>query len=37
MLANRDVIAIFSIYSQFGAIWKPDSRPIVCLQNLYFH
>ena len=23
-------IAIFPIYSQFGAIWKPDSRCIVC-------
>ena len=25
-----DVIAIFPIYCQFGAIWKPDSGRIVC-------
>ena len=25
MSENCDVIATFSIYSQFGAIWKPDS------------
>ena len=25
-----DVIAIFPIYGQFGAIWKPDSGRIVC-------
>ena len=25
MLANCDVIVIFPIYGQFGAIWKPDS------------
>ena len=24
MSENCDVIAIFPIYSQFGAIWKPD-------------
>ena len=30
MSENCDVIAIFSIYGQFGAIWKPDSRRIVC-------
>ena len=29
MLENCDVIVIFSIYSQFGAVWKPDSRRIV--------
>ena len=23
--ANFDVIVIFPIYGQFGAIWKPDS------------
>ena len=27
---NCDVIAIFTIYGQFGAIWKPNSRRIVC-------
>ena len=26
MSENYDVIVIFSIYDQSGAIWKPDSR-----------
>ena len=30
MSKNCDVIAIFSIYGQFGAIWKLDSGCIVC-------
>ena len=30
MSENCDAIAIFPIYGQFGAIWKPDSRHIVC-------
>ena len=30
MSVNCDVIVIFPIYGQFGAIWKPDSRYIVC-------
>ena len=30
VFANCDVIAIFPIYDQFGAIWKPDSGRIVC-------
>ena len=30
MLENCDAIAIFPIYTQFGAICKPDSRRIVC-------
>ena len=30
MLGNFDIIAIFLIYGQFGAIWKPDSGCIVC-------
>ena len=30
VLENRDVIAIFQTYSQFEAIWKPDSGHIVC-------
>ena len=30
MSANCDVIVIFPIYGQFGAIWKPDSGRIVC-------
>ena len=30
MSASCDVIGIFSIYGQFGAIQKPDSERIVC-------
>ena len=30
MSENCDVIAIFPIYGQFRAIWKPDSGRIVC-------
>ena len=30
MSENCDVIAIFPIYGQFGAIRKPDSWRIVC-------
>ena len=30
MLENCDAIVIFPIYSQFGAVWKPDARWIVC-------
>ena len=30
MSENCDVTAIFQIYGQFGAIWKLDSRHIVC-------
>ena len=30
MSKNCDVIVIFLIYDQFGAIQKPDSRHIVC-------
>ena len=30
MLANCDVIGIFLIYCQFGAIWKPKTGHIVC-------
>ena len=30
MSENCDIIEIFSIYGQFGAIWKPDSGKIVC-------
>ena len=33
MLANFDVIAIFPIYGQFGAIWKPDSWKTYILIN----
>ena len=27
---NCDIIVIFPIYGQFGAIWKPDSGRIFC-------
>ena len=30
MSENCDVIVIFLIYGQFGAIWKPDSGRLVC-------
>ena len=30
MSENCDAIGIFSLYSQVGAIWKPDSGCIVC-------
>ena len=30
MKESCGVIAIFPIYGQFGAIWKPDSGRIVC-------
>ena len=32
---NCDVIAIFSIYAQFGAIQKPDSGLIVCKIHVF--
>ena len=35
MSANCDVIAIFSIYGQFGAIWKSDSGRIVCKTYIF--
>ena len=30
MSENCDVIVIFSIYGQFGAIWKPDYGYLMC-------
>ena len=30
MPENCDAIAIFTIYSQFGAIWKLESGRIIC-------
>ena len=30
MSENYDVIGIFLIYGQFGAIWKPEFGRIVC-------
>ena len=35
MSNNCDVIAIFPIYNQFGAIWKPDSGRIVCKTYIF--
>ena len=35
MLEKWDVIAIFSIYSQFGAIRKPDSGRIACKTYIF--
>ena len=37
MLENCDAIAIFSIYSQFGAIWKPDSGRRVCKTYIFIN
>ena len=34
---NCDVVAIFSIYSQFAAIWKPDSRRIVWKTHIFIN
>ena len=35
MSANCDVIVIFPIYGEFGGIWKPDSRRIVCKTYIF--
>ena len=35
MSANCDVIIIFPIYDQFGAIQKPDSRRMVCKTYIF--
>ena len=37
MSENCDVIAIFPIYGQFGAIWKPDSGRIVCKTYVFIN
>ena len=37
MLANYDVIVIFVISGQFGAIWKPDSGRIVCKSYIFIN
>ena len=37
MSENSDIIAIFPIYSQFGTIWKMDSRCIDCKTYLFFN
>ena len=35
MSADCDVIVILAICGQFGAIWKPDSRHIVCKTYIF--
>ena len=37
MSVNFDVIAIFSIYDQFGAIQKPDSGHTVCTIYIFIN
>ena len=37
MLENCDVIVIFPIYGQFGAIRKPDSGRIVCKTYVFIN
>ena len=37
MLANCDVIVIFQIFCQFGAIWKQDSGCIVCKTYMFIN
>ena len=32
-----DVISIFPIYCQIGAIWKPDSGRIVCKTYIFIN
>ena len=35
MSENFDVITVFPIYGQFGAIQKPDSERIVCKTYIF--
>ena len=35
MSENCDIIVIFQIFGQFGAVWRPDSGP-KSLQKLCF-
>ena len=37
MSAYYDVIVIFPIYGQFGAIWKLDSRRIICKTYIFIN
>ena len=37
MLENCDVIVIFLIHHQFRAIWKLESRCIVCKSYIFIH
>ena len=37
MSTNCDVIVIFPIYGQFGAIWKPNSGRKVCETYIFIN
>ena len=37
MSENCKVIVIFLIYGQFGAVWKPDSKRIVCKSYIFIN
>ena len=37
MSENCDITAILPIYDQFGGIWKPDSRHIVCKTYIFIN
>ena len=37
MLANCDVIVIFLIYGQFGAVQRPDSGRIICKTYIFIN
>ena len=37
MSTDGDIIVISSIYGQFGAIQKPDSRRIVCKTYIFIN
>ena len=37
MSINRDVIVIFLIYGQFGAIWKLVSRHMICKSDIFIN
>ena len=37
MPENCDIIVIFPIYGQFGAIWKLDSGRIACKTYIFIH
>ena len=37
MSKNCVVIIVFPIYDQFGIIWKPDSRNVVCKTHIFIN
>ena len=37
MSENCKVIVIFLIYGQFGAVWEPDSKRIVCKSYIFIN